>query len=50
MSLDALLNVIGIILFIGAPLIPLLYIAIEVEHWHDLNADPEIIEPSHGHH
>jgi hypothetical protein len=36
---DVLTNILAIIIFLGGPLVPLLYLAVRVGHWHDENAD-----------
>lgn len=52
MAIDQLLtNTVLLLLFIGIPVIPLLFIATELGRWYRENADPEGVgvEENHGH-
>ena len=41
MSVAEVLSVVlGVIIFIGGPIVPLLILAIEIGRWHKLNPDP----------
>jgi hypothetical protein len=49
MSAELLSTVVSSLLFLGAPLIPLLLLAIHVGDWHEAHSDPEFAEESEGH-
>ncbi|MCC6975823.1 MAG: hypothetical protein IT322_17585 [Anaerolineae bacterium] len=46
---DMLSNIVAVIIFIGGPIIPLLFIAFQVADWHHQITEPVMEEEGHGH-
>jgi hypothetical protein len=41
MNIETVINVVAIVVFLGGPLVPLLYLVTEIDHWHASVRDPE---------
>lgn len=47
--METLINFVAIVIFIGGPIVPLLYLAVQVDHWHKQNPDPAHLPTEHEH-
>lgn len=48
-DVTVLSNLITIIVFIGGPIIPLLFIALRADTWYSETVDPVLEDEGHGH-